>query len=452
MSGRKKTASAPAKKYYRYAARRPAVVTGSGDYKVARRKQKSSMRYPGAGKTIGSAIGSVFGPAGSLVGGALGNLAHSALHAITGFGDYHVKHNVLTETNGPPQVINQGKEFIIRHREYITDIYSSAGTASTPSPFLNQIFPINPGQATTFPWLASLAGKFEQYRVDGMVFEFKSLYSDAVVTQNGSIGSIILATEYNAGSAPFNSKQQMENYQFAQSCKPSLSVLHPIECARNQTVLSELYVRPSAVPTGEDIKTYDMGDFQIASQGIPLGSAGAPVNLGELWVTYQISLLKPKIPSVGPASYVDSGWSHFNTNNLVSGSFTAATPFGPLGSLFPLPQNNILGITFTTNSMSIPLTSTPMRYMIDLWWTGDTNVAGWNAPATGTITNGLLINAQIMTGSYLIPNVGGSATTIGASAKYFIECPAATGSLNTCLIPIQNNGGFPSATIRRMFS
>ena len=95
------------------------------------------------------------------------------------------------------------------------------------------------------------------------------MYSDAVVTANGSLGSIILATEYNAGAPPFANKQAMENYEFAQSCKPSCSVLHPIECARSQSVLSELYVRTGIVPPNEDVKTYDFANFYFASQGIP---------------------------------------------------------------------------------------------------------------------------------------------------------------------------------------
>lgn len=394
-----------------------------------------------------------FEDAGAILGGPvgrqLGGLLNRAVYAVTGFGDYNVKHNVLLETNGPPIVANHGKEFIVRHREYIGDIYSSGGSANTPSPFINQAFSINPGQLNSFPWLSSVASKFEQYRIDGMIYEFKSLYSDAVVTQNGSIGSIILATEYNAGAPAFSSKQQMENYEFAQSCKPSHSVLHPIECARSQSVLNELYVRPSALPVGEDIKTYDMGDFQIASQGIPLGAAGAPVNLGELWVTYQISLLKPKIPSLGPASYSDSGWAHFNTNNLV-GQFTAAAPLaGGSGnasnSLFALPQNNIVGIGFTPNSITIPLAAVPMRYMIDLWWTGDNAASNFNAPATGAITNGTLINASVMTGSYTIPGPAQAVACIGCTAKYFVECTAVQGSNTLCTIVIQNNGTFPAA-------
>lgn len=423
------------------------VVRGRGDYWTDVKKRwgqgggKYKKGFSAAGSALGSAIG---GGPGAAVGGVLGGLLNRAMYALTGFGDYTVRSNVLLESNDPPAVINRSnKEFVMRHREYITDIYSAGGTANTPSIFNNQSFPVNPGQSNTFPWLSSIAGKFEQYRLEGMLFEYKSLYSDAVVTQNGSIGSIILATEYNAGAPMFVSKQQMENYQFAQSCKPSHNVLHPIECARSQTVLPELYVRPSAVPVGEDIKTYDFGDFQIASVGIPLGAAGAPVALGELWVTYQIAMLKPKIPAVGPASYVDSGWSHFNTNNLVGG-FTSAKPLADgSSSLFALPQNNIAGITFTSNSMSIPLITSPMRYMIDLWWTADVSTGSFNAPATGTIVNGLLINASIMTGSYVIPNVGAPAANIGAAGKYFVEVPAIQGTNTVCTIPFQSNGTFP---------
>lgn len=421
------------------------TVSGHGGYwdNVKARWGDGGGKLHNAFRAAGSAFG---GRPGAEVGGLL----NRALYALTGFGDYTVQQNVLLdESNDPPSVVNRSnKEFVMRHREYITDIYSAGGSANTPSVFNNQTFSINPGQSGTFPWLSSIAGKFDQYRLEGMLFEYKSLYSDAVVTQNGSIGSVILATEYNAGAVAFVSKQQMENYQFAQSCKPSHNVLHPIECARSQTVLPELYVRPAAVPIGEDVKTYDFGDFQIASVGIPLGAAGAPVPLGELWCTYQIAMLKPKIPGVGPASYTDSGWSHFNTNNLV-GQFTSAAPLAggsgnAANSIYPLPQNNIPGIGFTPSSITIPLTTSPMRYMIDLWWTADVSTGSFNAPATGTITNGLLINASIMTGSYVIPNVGAPAANIGAAGKYFVEVPAIQGTNVLCTIPLQSNGTFPA--------
>ena len=87
----------------------------------------------------------------------------------------------------------------------------------------------------TYPWLANVAGRFEEYNIEGMLFEYKSMYSDAAVQTGGSLGSVIMATSYNAAKPLFASKIEMENYEFAMSAKPSVSMCHPIECARSNT-------------------------------------------------------------------------------------------------------------------------------------------------------------------------------------------------------------------------
>lgn len=421
-------------------AKRTAVV-GRGAYRKATATRAPArakgMRYPGAGAAIGSTIGSAFGPAGSAIGGLLGGAAHKLAHSIFGFGDYQVKRNslILEETNGPPMVMNGGKEFIVRHREYLTDVYSAAGTANSPSPFALQSFPINPGNFVTFPWLASIADKFEQYRIEGMVFEYKSNYSDAVVTNSGSLGTVILATEYNSGSPSFTSKQAMENYQFAQSAKPSLSILHPIECARSQNVLTELYVRPGGVPAGEDVKTYDFADFQIASQGIPLGSTGAAQNMGELWISYQLALIKPKIPTTA-ASYVDSGFAAFSTK-------TGSAPFGatamPINNVSRLTPSNIEVYVTADNTFTLQLGSTPMKYQIDAHWKAfsDTYSAldAWKAPTLG-FTNASSVNSG-SSGVYineLIPLRSPGSNGTGCSTTYFLQVPAATPSAPTATL------------------
>lgn len=406
-------------------------IRGRGGYwdNVRSRWGQGGGKMQGAFRQAGSILG---GPIGEQAGG----LINRALYALTGFGDYSVRKNVLLETNGPPSVINRSnKEFVVRHREYITDIYSSTGSNNTPSPFGNLEFPINPGDSRTFPWLSSIADKFEQYRIEGMVFEYKSLYSDSVVTQNGSIGAIMLATEYNAGAPPFPNKQSMENYQFAQSCKPSHSVLHPVECDRTQNVLSELYVRPGIVPPGEDIKTYDFGTFQIASQGIPLGGAGAAVPLGELSVSYQIALIKPKIPTVSSA-YVDSGFAYFSGISDNSGF----APFGP----DPVPFNKIVKRSssnlpielVSNNTFQIPCGSVPMHYDIQAYWYGtanDSTPGAWRAPVTGLL-NCITVNAS-NTGSYQNQILNLTASTgNGCASHYIIRVPAATPSAQVATV------------------
>lgn len=432
--------AAPRRAYAAAPARRTYAVRGHGDYwtDVKSRWSKGGGSMKGAFESAGKALG---GP----VGGVLGGLLNRGLYALTGFGDYTVKSNALLETNGPPDVVNRSnKEFVVRHREYITDIYSASGSANTPSGFGIQSFAINPGNAVTFPWLSTVADKFEQYRIEGMLFEYKSLYSDAVVTQNGSIGSMVLATEYNAGAPAFASKQAMENYQFAQSAKPSCSILHPVECARSQNVLSELYVRPGSVPAGEDPKTYDFGDFQIASQGIPLGAAGAAVNLGELWVTYQIALIKPRIPTVS-ASYVDSGFAHFSSETASTNIFIASNP-APKAYIARMSSSNIDVTQTADNVFTLSLGSTPMKYQLDVIW--DTSPVTYNATNTWTAPTLALTNCAVYSSGAVDVSLVDNGVAVGGtgiSVHYVISCPAATPSAPNAIVQISTNGLMPTS-------
>ena len=117
------------------------------------------------------------------------------------------------------------KSVIIRHREYLDDIVSSA----TPNTFKLQNFYINPGDRITFPWLSQIADSFEHYRIRGMIFEFRSMSADALNSTNTALGQVIMATAYNSALPNFNNKYEMENYEFGVSTKPSCSLMHPIE-------------------------------------------------------------------------------------------------------------------------------------------------------------------------------------------------------------------------------
>lgn len=374
-----------------------------------------------------------------------GQIAGNLLSRVTGFGDYKVHKNILLEeTNGPPRVINRGNEFVIRKREYIGDVYSASGSNNGVSAFNVQRFPIQPGDPNTFPWLSTIADKFEQYRVEGMIFEFKSLYSDAVVTQNGSIGSIVLATEYNAGDANFSNKQQMENYEFAQSCKPSHSVLHPIECKRSQSVLSELYIRPGAVPAGQDVKTYDFGDFQIASQGIPLGALGAAVNLGELWISYQIVLIKPQIPSgvVPSAQYF-----HLYTPDSVSGRFVPASPLGTPAAWISDPTTNVSGVAVTSGTVcTLPGQVAASRWLITIIWASNPNVTtgNWRGPTIAVspgVTLAVTAGAQSL-GARYIPFVATAGASGSCSSTFVLDLVGTNGGVSTSALILGGDGSF----------
>lgn len=234
---------------------------------------------------------------------SLGGLLTKGLSAlISGFGDYKVNENsLLTGGIAPPEVVNSVNDggVIIRHREYLGDIPATIDFTITR-------YFINPGYTLTFPWLSHIATSFEQYKLRGMIFEFKSLSSDAVLSSatSSALGAVIMATQYDVLDTPFPNKFTMENYLFANSDKPSCSFMHPVECSRAQTSISELYIRGNLVPPNADQRLYDMGVFSIATQGMQAASGVA----GELWCTYEIELYKSKVPE---STEIEAAYDHF---------------------------------------------------------------------------------------------------------------------------------------------
>lgn len=243
----------------------------------------------------GGALGSVFGPKGMMMGRAAGE----AISRITGVGDYTVKSNTITTetatlTGEVPSFGKTDNSTRVRHREFITDIIASA----TPNAFNNTSYVIQPGNSELFPWLSSMAQNYQQYRVHGMVFMFKSTTSD--YSAAGALGKIALATNYNVRDAAFANMQELENAEFSVSGKPSLSRIHPVECAATNGVPLVKWVRDTQYDaSGGDDRLYDVGKFQVATQGLPATTAGAII--GELWVTYDIEFFKP-IVGRGPTA------------------------------------------------------------------------------------------------------------------------------------------------------
>lgn len=292
---------------------------------------------------------------GSTIGAGIGKGLHQLFKAVTGFGDYSIQENSLMGGGlSPPEIINSVNEggVIVRHREYIGDINATVN-------FTLQSYPLNPGLSSSFPWLSSVASSFEQYRWRGLIWEFRSLSSDSILSASTStaLGAVIMATEYNSLNADFANKSEMENHEFSNSRKPSVDFMHPVECKNSLTSVDLLYVRTGNVPSGGDIRLYDIGKTQIATVGMQAASGVC----GELWVTYEIFLTKPSILSSIPPPSIDGYADRFRvTNNSVDG----ANPFGT-GALSPLTGSNIGGsLNYSTRTYTFPTTSQGKAYMM----------------------------------------------------------------------------------------
>lgn len=247
-------------------------------------------------------------------GAWLGKKAGGLLASVTGFGDYDVKSNSLVNSpNGPPIFTNTTMATRIQHREFIGDIVGSTD-------FIIRRYPINPGLPSTFPWLAGVADSFETYELKGCIFEFKTTSAVALNSSNTALGTVIMATEYNSNMPNFTAKRDMENHVYSGSAPPCTSLMHPIECSPFVNVLSNMYVRSTPTPDS-DLRMSDIGAFQLATVGMQASAV-----IGELWVTYDIVLTKPKLP----AAYSTTPPAHYQYLTGSGTSPSAANIFGAL--------------------------------------------------------------------------------------------------------------------------
>lgn len=420
-----------------YYKRRAPVIRGRGAYtskKTGGRGVRRTARNLGglAGAGIGTALG---GPAGGAIGGVLGSgvghMVGEAIKYFTGKGDYQVINNCfLKDDPAMTSIVNRnpGGGDLFRRSEYITDI-SSASVANT---FQVQSFSINPGLESTFEWLSQIAANYEEYEFEGLYFEFRTMSADALNSVNTALGQVIMAVNYNASSPNFVNKQSMENYEGGISGKPSVSIRYFVECSKLRTVLSELYVRQGAVPSGQDQRLYDLGNFQIATNGFQ----GTSVNAGELWVCYQVALRKPKLfAALGQ-------YGSFATAGIVqAGAYTNALPLG-VAAANPTysPSNTLNGFVLQSGTyITWNAPTLPQAYYITVYWIGSSTAI--TAPTFVAVANtGCTVKSQ-----FFIPPTGSTTTTCMWIA-YVVYTPAVntTGS-SVCGMQMQNNGTLPTA-------
>lgn len=309
---------------------------------------------------------------GAKIGGWLGHGAQHLIKAITGFGDYKVENNsILMGGMSPPEVINAtaSGNAIIRHREYIGDI--NATTA-----FTIQTFPINPGMPNTFPWLSQVANSYECYRLRGLVFEFKSLSSDSVLSSatSSALGAVIMATQYNSLSTTFISKLQMENHEFANSDKPSCTFYHPIECKKSLNPVDELYIRDGDIPADADLRLYDLGKLSVATVGMQAASGVA----GELWCTYEVELFHQR---------------YFAPFKILTdkAQITGATEAAWFGTTVSFVDGNSLGLNIGANTLQFPAEVKMGKFLLHIKYVpvgGSTAIV----PPTITATSGCTLD------------------------------------------------------------
>lgn len=358
-----------------------------------------------AGAALGEYLG---GPEGAELGSRLGRYAGAprrsgglrglvrpiSINDISGMGDYKIsRHGFKSDRGSMGRSARGGKvamekgQMRIAHSEYIGELISSGVTGSTN--FVSQSYGLNPANEGTFPWLSSIAINFQDYKFHKCVFEYRPLVSESTSTTAAtltSMGSIILATQYDSILGPYTNKPQMENSDFSVSCKPSSHVLHAIECNPRYNPLGVLYTSNNLSLTqganGSDIRMQNLGIFEMASVNIPI-AANTAIDLGEIWVHYDVELFKPVLEAnlngVQSAKYEASVFTQFGN----------ASPFGVTAGVTQMiaVPNNIIPLTFTKTTFTFPLSVTIGSFLCVYTTSGAATAVNFGVVS---VTNGTL--------------------------------------------------------------
>lgn len=412
------------------------TIKGQGKYVYG--DVKNMGPFEKIGRSLGTVVGRGYGgEPGAQLGAKLGSYLHY-IGKIFGSGDYmvspnSVKSNSLMTGTQIPQFGGSKSEVRIRHREYLGDIYTSI----TPGGFNISTYSINPGVIATFPWLSQVASSsYQQYRFNGLIFEYRSMSADALNSVNTALGTVSMATEYDSIETVFTTKAQMENTEFGVSCKPSSSMIHPIECARNQTSVSELYVRSGLqIPSNADRRLYDLGSFSIATTGFQ----GSNVNIGELWCSYDISFLKP----IMHKPLINGLATHYN--------LAGTNALKPLLLDFSVnsvqPAFDNIGVRLTDSAAILPLSLPSMGYfMVTFLIRGASTTLGPPAIAfSGGLHNlGLFINNT--SSGAITPSPGVAGTTILLQQSFYYDGSGSNSAPPT--ISFSTTATFPIAPLQ----
>jgi len=191
--------------------------------------------------------------------------------------------NTRSMRTGVPQVsgspYSSDGRVRIRHREYIQDVSGSVG-------FSSQSLSINPGIPSVFPWLSVMAKQFESFLFRRLKFDYETQKSAS------TSGSVMLAVDFDAADSPPTSKQELMSFHNAVRSAVWAECCYSSDEKDLQKFGVQRYIRSGSLGPNLDIKTYDVGNLILATQG----EADTSV-IGELYVEYDVELITPQLSS-----------------------------------------------------------------------------------------------------------------------------------------------------------
>jgi len=255
---------------------------------------------------------------------------------------------------------NQVRDHFNRRFEKVADLISP-GAAFT---ILQSLF-LNPGNSVLFPVFSQIASTYEEYICHLLRFWYRGESYTAIAAVAGS-GIVAFATNMDPDDPGFTNVSQMENYEGSVSGPPFAGhFMHDVQevhkaKGRNrsggaQMALNQYFVYSSAnqaAPANSTAKFYDLGLFQVATNGLAVVATQA-VPIGELWVEHEWTLIRRKQETpIGQQAL----YAHIVESPAASAAAAGSAFIGTSGGL--LRAGSTIPCVSTSTTISMPVAGT----------------------------------------------------------------------------------------------
>jgi hypothetical protein len=195
-----------------------------------------------------------------------------------------------TSITGQVRSINGGRTVRVSHREYI-------GALTTTGAALEGVnyYPLNPGDHTTFPWLAGIARRFSRFRFIKARAAFVSEQASTAT------GIILLSYSGDGGdilNAP-NTKTEMLEYGDSLRCAPWQNAVMDLHIS-GQTKNIKMGNNYNAIVSSSSAFATAAGanglqDIRAISDGVLFATASNVANglAGDIYLEYEVELSNP---------------------------------------------------------------------------------------------------------------------------------------------------------------
>jgi hypothetical protein len=290
------------------------------------------------------------------------------------------------------KINSNGAETRVRHREYIADV---AGVVA----FGTVSYAVNPGIAATFPWLSTLADRYESYKFNKLNFVYETTKS---ASTNGSVQGLI---DFDAADAAPTTKALFMGHANAVRAAVWQEFTFDARSVDLNKFAHERYVRSGALASNLDIKTYDVGNFFIGAAGCADTSA-----VGELYVEYDISFRTPQLNPAVSSTSAPLAQYLVRSGTLASTNFLGSTPL-------------LYGADFCTGATNTLTFTADGDYLIELFSGAGGSITG-STGSTATVT-------QSATATSGFASIGVITATIGQT--YVFSGVSGYGSTSTLI-------------------